>query len=210
MPHLAVSQPASSIERAQALKVWDGYAEHDYESFAQYAPANQPIDLDNPDYALLNAAIFYATNRQRAQAGLPIFKHSPAMERAAWMHAIDMAEQGFFDHSNTRDRRKRNPGNRADLFDGHASAENIAQSFGIQYKAGTRVSSTANIPPHTYNSFAQAMLIQWMNSPGHRANIMRRGRYEYLGCGAYPRPRDTTWRRFNGVQNFGAADDPTG
>ena len=76
-------------------------------------------------------------------------------------------------------------------------AENIATNFGITYRAGTsvyprdRVNGTfsytpsgAIIPNHTYLSLADALVTQWMNSPGHRANILSTNAFQ-LGCGLY-------------------------
>jgi uncharacterized protein YkwD len=37
------------------------------------------------------------------------------------------------------------------------------------------------MPPHTYSSFAQALLDDWMNSPGHRENILS-DEAPYLGA----------------------------
>jgi uncharacterized protein YkwD len=76
------------------------------------------------------------------------------------------------------------------------SAENTAMSFAIQYKSGTPVYSRERdgtvvfsyepdgepIPQHTYRSFAEALLDEWMRRSGHRRNILDE-RARQLGTG---------------------------
>jgi uncharacterized protein YkwD len=194
---------ADSVNEVRQYDPWDKYDQYSASQFRSYGPANKQIDFSQIDYPLLNAAIFYETNRRRGQYGLHPYKHSAAMERAAFMHSIDMARGNFFSHNNYSDSRKREPSDRTALFGGDGAGENIASTFGIQYEAGTRVSSISSIPPHTYISFAAALLEGWMQSPGHKANILDSNGYgyEYLGCGAYPIPGDE-WRMFYATQNF--------
>jgi uncharacterized protein YkwD len=75
-------------------------------------------------------------------------------------------------------------------------AENIAQTFALQYASGTPVYTRQEngetvfsreaggepLPPHTYHSFAADLLDQWMDSPGHRKNILAE-EPRYLGAG---------------------------
>lgn len=65
------------------------YAKHKYKSFAQLPMAHQPIKINdkNIDYALLNAAIFYATNWQRDMQRQKPLKYSAAFEKAAFEHS---------------------------------------------------------------------------------------------------------------------------
>ena len=74
-------------------------------------------------------------------------------------------------------------------------AENVASSFGRRYKSGqpfyTREEDGRKIysyepngkpiPLHTYLSFAEDLVESWMQSPGHRENILHKTP-EYLGC----------------------------
>lgn len=203
---ITLSLSADSLTEVMDFTPWEKYDQFTYSDFKNYGPANQPIEFGNIDYALLNAAIFYETNRRRSEKGLFPYKHSDALERAAFMHAIDMVRGGFFNHSNTRDAKKRSPSDRSALFGGGAAGENIATTFGIQYEAGTMVSDINAIPPHSYNSFAEALVDGWMHSPGHRANILDEYGigYEYLGCGGFENVNDA-WHKFNAVQNFSAS-----
>lgn len=194
---------ADTFSEAKRFVPWDKYDQFTVSEFKKYGPANKQIDFENIDFPLLNAAIFYETNRMRQKYGRKPYNHSVAMERAALMHTLDMAAGNFFSHQNPRNPEKREPSDRTALFGGGAAGENIATTFGIQYKAGTAVSSISSIPPHTYNSFAEALVDSWMHSPGHRANILDEYGigYKYLGCGAYPVPNDR-WHKFYATQNF--------
>jgi uncharacterized protein YkwD len=175
----------------------EDYEKYNYKTFAELPEALARIDMSRIDYPLLHAAIFYETNRRRALNALPEFGHSPALEVAAKGHSDDMVKYGFFDHTSfvkgkeTMQKRLALAG-----IVNAASAENIAESFGIEYSAGKTVYTPdqnggyfsysykgKKIENHTYLGFAKAVLSQWMNSPGHRANILTRG-YKYLGTGA--------------------------
>jgi uncharacterized protein YkwD len=209
-----VAPPASSDD------TWDNafYDRFDAESFRSYEAAQKPIDFRSIHYPLLNAAIFFETNRVRTRSGRKPFIHSAALEAAAFMHAKDMVEQGFFSHQNPRDREKRTLPQRLALFGVHDGyrAENISEMFGIRYEQGAPLIPPAPgsgdfrdhdtgriIPNHSYISFAESLLGAWMDSPGHRANILNR-ELLYLGCGAYHYiSRDFYgMHQFKAVQNF--------
>jgi uncharacterized protein YkwD len=106
-----------------------------------------------------------------------------------------MVKQGFFDHTNPKSKQFKTPDDRA-RFVGIVNpfiAENIIQSFILNYKAGDylytpakgvfiRQSETIPIKPHTYLSLAESLLKDWMNSPGHRSNILSKSALQF-GCG---------------------------
>lgn len=208
------------------------YSRYNYSTFQAYGPANQAIDFKNIDYELLCAAIFYATNKERVNGtttspasggtslNLKPFEYSQYLKYSAQMHAYDMVANNFFDHENPYDSTKKTPFDRMALcyVTGGMRAENIADVFGIAYQSGSnfippnRGSSVfvdgvtkKPIPPHTYNSFSQALLSDWMHSPGHRANILEK-QLVYLGCGAafYNDPECYGIQKFKCVQNFGS------
>jgi uncharacterized protein YkwD len=193
------------------------YERYTHETFARYEPAQQRIDMKRIDYALLHAAIVYATNVERARQGVPPLKHSPALERAAWGHSIDMVKSNFFSHeSPTPGRRTMVQRLAREGVVNARSAENIAYSFGIEYEAGRGVFSPQQnggyfsyeyrgtpIENHTYLGLARAALKGWMNSPGHRKNILNPG-YAYMGAGAahYRNPGFHNMDNFKLTQNF--------
>jgi len=174
------------------------------------------IDFKAIDYPLLDAAIFYATNEIRLSRRLKPLAYAPALEQSASGHARRMAEKNFFSHTDPYDKKRATPTNRlrlAGVADPHP-AENIAQEFGLQYVGGKpayprgpgKFSYTPNGPlirPHTYLSFADAVLKSWMNSSGHRANILSPNGLE-LGCGTryYANGSFNNMPMFMAVQNF--------
>lgn len=194
---LTACGPALFAEAA-ARSQWSPakYAQFDAAKFARFAPAQQEIDLEAVDYPLLHAAILYETNRRRTGEGLNALKHLPGLEAAAVDHCQDMARLGFFSHQSpvagrrTPVDRMKNHG-----IDTGFRAENIAQLFAIQYESGRPVYGPQQnggyfsyklkgepIPAHTYNSFAKEVLTGWMNSPGHRENILF-PEFRYMGAG---------------------------
>src|SRR3954468_20017120 len=65
--------------------------------FAQ--PISQQIMvLDKPDSALLDVALFQATNEARRIAGLPILQFDWALYRAARSHAESMIQYDYTSH----------------------------------------------------------------------------------------------------------------
>lgn len=175
------------------------YLKYSSSDFRENKDFYQVVDFENPDYALLNAAIFFCTNEQRVKKKLPALQYNYQLETSAWYHSKSMADRRFFNHTNPYEPRRRTPDNRAELA-GIANpyiAENIAEMPALTYKQGTQVyildkqkgvfSYTQDgppIPPHTYLSFAEAVVVQWMESPPHRRNILSKDALQ-LGCGVF-------------------------
>jgi len=197
------------------------YQVFDCERFENYEPANRPIDFQRIDYPLLHAAIFYATNRVRLANGREPFRHLAALEQSAAMHAGDMAELDFFSHHNPFDPKRADAARRMALcgITTGRRSENIAETFGIRYRSGDPLippkgppyvfrdfDTRQPIPNHSYNSFAEALLEEWMGSPAHRGNILD-PRVHYLGCGArhFLRIQFYYLDCFKAVQNFSSS-----
>ncbi|MGP4100128.1 CAP domain-containing protein [Nonomuraea sp. KM90] len=100
------------------------------------------------------------TNAERAKGGCDPLKHDARLRRAAFGHSADMAKNDYFDHD-SRDGRDMVDRMRATGFTGSAWAENIAM--------GQRS--------------AAEVVRGWMNSDGHRQNIMNCS-YTFIGVGA--------------------------
>lgn len=148
--------------------------------------AGRPIDPQKVDHEFLAAAIFQETNQRRRENRLPLLRRDVRLDAAARMHAADMARDDYLSHTNPHRRDRRTPSDRAHLagFKFRFLAENVATHFAIQYASGRTVYPVPvgtgysyrpdgpPIPRHSYRSFAAALLDQWMNSPGHRRNIL--------------------------------------
>lgn len=94
--------------------------------------------------------------RARADAGLPAATSDPRLARAAQAHAEDMVRQGYFSHvglngSQVMDRV---------LAQGYATCEVSENIAGGQQDEA-------------------AAFVSWMESPGHRRNMLMRGAAQY-------------------------------
>jgi len=202
---------------ARTLWTPEKYDQFNYRVFSRLAVVNHQIDMQNIDYFLLHAAIFFETNRVRAQFGLPRLQHSYNLELAAKSYSSDMVDLDFFDHQSPIVE-KRTVVDRLEqvgLANGYM-AENIAYITGIRRHPDRTIYTPQQndgyfsheykgrpIPNHTYLSLAREVVRQWMASEGHRKNILNPV-YKYLGCGAehYNDPEFYGIDRFKITQYF--------
>ncbi len=117
-------------------------------------------------------------NTERHKRGLRPLADSPILDRAARFHARNMLHQGFFDHT---DPAGRGPAERVALFDPNETLDYIGENIGAGYASG------------------RAACVGWMNSAGHRANILDKD-YTVMG-GGFARGRRGYRTYF--VQDFG-------
>ncbi|MGC0335654.1 CAP domain-containing protein [Streptomyces sp. SLBN-8D4] len=116
------------------------------------------------------------TNRERARAGLPPLAVDPLLARAAQAYSNDMAVRAFYSHTSPEGTQ---PWDRA------AAAGSARRSIGENIACGQRS--------------AAEVVEGWMNSPGHRANILKPD-FTHIGIGfAGGGPAGTYW-----TQLFGA------
>jgi uncharacterized protein YkwD len=165
------------------------------------AAAAQEIRSDSVNHALLAAAILRETNVRRAKNGLPLLKHETKATEAAKIQSEIMRGRGAISHENPENARYRTLEMRVKSvgLDYRLIAENVATAFGLQYQSGARFypmrengrtvfrykSGGPTIPPHTYATFAKALVDAWMNSKGHRENILRK-EAQFLGSYCAP------------------------
>ena len=156
----------------------------------------ESIDLKNIDISLLQKAIFIETNKIRKEHHLRQFLFSPYLEQIAQEHSNDMVTYGFFSHDSPVPGKETLRDRLLDInIKNSFAAENIAKTFARQITPqkpvfppsvnGGYFSYThkgAPIALHTYQSFAASVVNDWMNSPGHRVNILNPD-FLYLGCG---------------------------
>lgn len=197
----------------------DSYAHFNETSFYRIESLSASIDFSKIDYPLLQAAIFFATNEERKKAKLDLFEFRSEIENVAVGHAQDMVKYGFYSHTSTI-RIKRSVLDRFHLegMNPEFYGENICSTYGLQYQVGRKVNPSYSggeftyaftskkevILPHTYLSFAKSVVKLWMDSPGHRKNILN-PQFKTLGCGArvYREKNFYNMPYFMVVQNFG-------
>jgi uncharacterized protein YkwD len=121
------------------------------------------------------------TNAQRSQAGLQPLRLNLQLNAAAQAHTEDMAIHDFFAHTALNGS---SPGDRTRLagYSSSSVGENIAAGYATP----------------------EAVVQGWMNSPGHRANILNSS-YEEIGVGYYYAANDTGKVNYKSywTQNFG-------
>lgn len=132
------------------------------------------------DVDRVRAAVLAEVNARRRKAGVPPLRADPALDKAAQKHADDMLARGYFAHQSpsgtTVRERSRDAG-----YDWREIGENIAEG-----------------------QFNVAEVMEtWMESPGHRRNILDKG-FTDLGVGlAMGKGKDGEYRVL-WVQGFGA------
>jgi uncharacterized protein YkwD len=198
----------------------DQYSLHTQESFSKLKATNQEIDLENIDYDLLNASIFYATNKQRLLHKKKPFVFFPLLRNAAVTQSTQMVKYNFFDHVNAKNSKLKTLKDRLESVGGAdkylAAGENISEYFLMNYQPREyfRVEKVNDkqrylnsktgkeIKPHTYLSFGEAIVADWMTSPGHRANILD-NRFTHLGCGTLQSTKPNQFPKAKATQVFG-------
>jgi len=182
------------------------YVNFDWDTFENWAVAKEKIESGKVDYSLLQAAIFFYTNQYRASKNLKPLEYQPNLCKASVYHTHEMGEKRFYDHINRKDKNMRTALDRARNFGflGGAIGENIALEFLLDYKAeanywhettpngikyfyGDSGHNRGYIPEHTYLSLAKSIVQAWINSPGHRANMLHK-EFKFLGVGVYLEP----------------------
>lgn len=119
------------------------------------------------------AEVLRLVNQERAQAGCRPLTNDPELAKLAGDYSQDMADRGFFDHTDP---------------DGDDPWDR-AQDYGITDLGGENIArGQAN---------AQSVMDAWMNSEGHRANILNCD-FRTLGVGAHFADGGPWW-----TQNFG-------
>ena len=112
-------------------------------------------------------------NQDRVNNGLAPLKADAKLTQVARNHAADMAKQNYLNHTNLQGK----------------SPFDRMKANGISYRlAGENIA---------YNHSLEAMQEAWMNSPGHRANILNAG-YTHAGVGLYTKEDGAIY----GVQLF--------
>lgn len=98
-------------------------------------------------------------NEFRQQANLPLLGLSPLLSGAAQAHAEDMARNNYFDHTG---------------LDGSSAGERAQRSGYSSSFVGENIA--------VGNGFPEAVFEQWVNSSGHRENMLNEN-YTEIGVG---------------------------
>ena len=108
--------------------------------------------------------VFNLINKQRTANGLSALKVDNEVQRVAKIKAQDMVNNNYFSHNSPT----------------YGSPFEMLQSFKVSYKIAGE-----NIAGNSSNSGA---VNAWMNSLGHKANILN-GSFNYTGIGVVSSPK---------------------
>jgi uncharacterized protein YkwD len=137
------------------------------------------------DAALLEREIVRLTNRLRRQQGRPALRGNAALTKTARSHSLEMARLDYFSHrSPTPERRSAQDRLAKSGLGFRVLAENIAKEPRV-----ARFWSDGRLEWFTWGDVAANAVRHWCESPGHRANLLRRDVTE-TGVGAARSTRD--------------------
>ncbi len=153
--------------------------------------APQAQEESATDLTALREEIISITNAERAAEGLPPLRHNSKLEDAAQIHSDDMQAQDYFNHNS---------------LDGRAPLDRItAAGYLIPFEECncTKSYSTGENIAKGQDTAAFAMQT-WMDSPGHRANILSPD-FDEIGIGItkITDANEGNWIGYYWVQNFG-------
>lgn len=121
----------------------------------------QKIYIPNIDSVkALENEVIRLTNIERSKAGLPALAQNWQLSRVARYKSQDMINKNYFAHESPT----------------YGSPFTMMENFGLKFSAaGENIAYGQRTP--------QEVVTAWMNSPGHRANILSRS-YSQIGVGA--------------------------
>ncbi|MFE7271454.1 sigma-70 family RNA polymerase sigma factor [Streptomyces sp. NPDC057623] len=121
------------------------------------------------------AQVVALVNKERSAAGCGPVSEDPLLDKAALGHSEDMDARDFFDHTNP---------------DGADPGQRITAAGYTWSTYGENIAMGQQTP--------EAVMESWMNSPGHRANILNCS-FKDIGVGVHKASGGPWW-----TQNFGA------
>lgn len=134
-------------------------------------PDNSTEDnVTNEDTNFMSAvetAIFNKVNEERAKAGVPTLTYNTVMQKYARIKSQDMGDNNYFSHED---------------LNGNLITTQM-KNDGVSYKAwGENIAYIGgNV---SADALAEQFMTNWMNSSGHRANILSTN-FSSIGVGVY-------------------------
>ena len=117
------------------------------------------LPAEDKSVSSFETEVIRLVNVERAKNGLSPLTHDWELSRVARYKSMDMKENNYFSHTSPT----------------FGSPFDMMKSFGISYRsAGENIAKGQTTPQKVVNS--------WMNSQGHRANILNKS-YTHIGVG---------------------------
>jgi len=138
----------------------------------------------NSDYEL---AIVELVNQERASEGLPPLERIANLDSAARYHSTDLGQDDYFNH---------------DSYD--RSGDELFYSCSVWTRIGSYYNGARGENIAAGYGTPESVMNAWMNSPGHRSNILSASNWEigigyYEGSGSYSSYWTQDFGRRNGV-----------
>ncbi|WRZ88455.1 sigma-70 family RNA polymerase sigma factor [Streptomyces sp. NBC_01007] len=178
----ASASPSSSVSASETAKAKASRTPRPAESSASAAASSAPPTRRVSGAPQAQSAptgtvaqVVALVNKERAAAGCGPLTEDAQLEDAARAHSDDMAARAFFDHTNP---------------DGADPGQRITAAGYRWSTYGENIAMGQQTP--------QAVMDSWMNSPGHRANILNCS-FKNMGVGVHKGSGGPWW-----TQDFGA------
>jgi uncharacterized protein YkwD len=169
---LALAVPASAQAAFMARRVEVAKASPAFHHRAKAAdvPAGGCPNADlmpaAGNLAAIRAAVLCLHNQERVQRGLRPLQEDTRLRRAALGHSADMVQSRYFEHTTRR---------------GVTMVDRIVGAGYVRADQGWMLGENLEWGTGTLATPRSAVKA-WMNSPDHRANLLKRG-YEEMGVG---------------------------
>lgn len=126
-----------------------------------------PVQENASFNAEIEQLIFNKVNEERTKAGVPALSYNSTMETYARVKSKDMGVRNYFDHVDP---------------DGEMITAQMARD-GVSYNAwGENIAYIGGVSDAA--ALAEQFMTNWMNSDGHRANILS-SNFTSIGVGVY-------------------------
>jgi uncharacterized protein YkwD len=197
---LSLTNPCSSCEVVEELISEEtSFSDSRYsissDAFFNLHDINLAVNPESYDVGLLNAAVFFAANRVRAEHDLPELSFDSRLRNAALLHAVAMASRDFFSHTNPYEPQIKSLELRMDYvgFDWRRVGENIAMEFVLNYDGSPFYTEVNNgecsfyntdynlLVPRSYRELGEAIVQAWFLSPDHKEQMLQ-AHYDFMGC----------------------------
>ncbi|MGN4423964.1 CAP domain-containing protein [Bacillus cereus group sp. MYBK30-1] len=151
-------KPAEETAKPEAQKPTENNGTQNNQNETQ-KPAEQKPAEEAKSLSEFEQRVVELTNAERTKQGLPALQIDTELSKVARIKSEDMQKNNYFDHNSPT----------------YGSPFDMMKKFGISYKsAGENIAQGQRTPEEVVQA--------WMNSAGHRANILNSG-FTHIGVG---------------------------
>ncbi|WP_242212716.1 CAP domain-containing protein [Bacillus cereus group sp. BfR-BA-01383] len=152
----AEQKPAEEVQKPEAQKPAEN---NNTQKPTEQKPAEQKPAEEAKSLSEFEQRVVELTNAERAKQGLPALQIDTELSKVARIKSEDMQKNNYFDHNSPT----------------YGSPFDMMKKFGISYtSAGENIAQGQRTPEEVVQA--------WMNSAGHRANILNNS-FTHIGVG---------------------------